>query len=267
MDAREAVFGRRKSGEEFPAEASLSKLVENGRTTLTIIIRDIGVRQRTEKELQQLTRALQMANESLERRVAERTRDLNAVNEKLTAEMAERHRVEAVLRQSQKLEAIGRLAAGVAPNFNNLLTVVLGNLDLVQGQGIGDEICRNLLTRAQQAAEGGTRVTRQLLAFAGRQTLNLQVIEPAERLRDFSALLGQSLRGDISIQTDIPSDLWAVEIDPSEFELALLNLGLNARDAMPDGGVIRIAAFNRKMHHRGLDLEGDYLVIEISDSG
>jgi CheY-like chemotaxis protein len=143
---------------------------------------------------------------------------------------------------------------------------VLSSLDMALASGADHAASRRLLAAGQRAAERGARVTRQLLAFAGQQRLNLEVVNPAEQLRDFSALMAESLRGDIVIETDIPADLWTVEIDPSELELVILNLGLNARDAMP-GGVVRIAAVNRTVDHRGLGLAGDYVVIEIADRG
>jgi PAS domain S-box-containing protein len=236
-------------------------------TNLVGTVHDVTQRKQVEAALRKMADALSSANDALEQRVAERTDDLDEANRKLGAEIAERQRTEAALRQAQKLEAIGRLAGGVAHNFNNILTVVLSSLDIAQAPGVDEQAARSLLAAGQRAAERGARVTRQLLAFAGQQRLNLEVIDPSAHLREFVALMAQSLRGDIVIESDIPDGLSPVEIDPAELELAILNLGLNARDAMPNGGVVRVAAANRTMRHRGLDLDGDYVVIEISDGG
>ena len=201
-------------------------------------------------------------NKTLERANAE----ARVANERLTAEMAERQRAEAALQQTQKLQAVGRLAAGVAHHFNNLLTVVLGNIDMAQ-QSADREVRDQLLANAIRAGQRGAVLTRQLLSFSRQQLLNPEIVQPSGQLGNVASLLGGSLRGDIVVETDIPADLWPVEIDPAELELALLNLGINARDAMPDGGVLRIAAANRTIQDDRNQLEGDFLVIEIGDNG
>jgi signal transduction histidine kinase len=192
---------------------------------------------------------------------------LRLANDKLVAEIADRLRAETALRQAQKLQAIGRLAGGVAHNFNNLLTVVLGNLDAARDRAANDETLGQALATAARAAERGAKVTKQLLAFSRQQMLRPEVIEPAKRLRDIASLLGATLRGDLAIETEIGADLSTVEIDQLEFELAFLNLGFNARDAMPKGGVLRISAANRTMRDDRLALDGDYLVISVADTG
>jgi PAS domain S-box-containing protein len=236
-------------------------------THLVGTVHDVTMRRRAEEELQGLATALKAANENLERRVADRVRDLDEANRKLTAEMGERQRVEAMLRHAQKLEAIGRLAGGVAHSFNNILTAVLNSLDMVRAPDVDDETAQRMLAVGKHAAERGARVTRQLLTFAGRQRLNPEVIDPSQHLHDFASLLAQSLRGDIAIETSLPDGLWAIEADPSELDLAMLNLGLNARDAMTTGGVVRITASNQRIRHEGLALDGDYVVIAMVDNG
>lgn len=190
-----------------------------------------------------------------------------AANERLIEEMTERQRAEEALRQNQRLQVVGQLAGGVAHDFNNLLTVVLGNLDIALMRAEDDEAMRNTLTRALGAAERGAKVTKQLLAFSRRQLLHPEIIEPSARLHDAISLLERSIGGNITIETDIHADLWAVEVDPIQLELALLNLGLNARDAMPTGGILRISASNRTFQDERPGIDGDYLVIEIVDNG
>jgi signal transduction histidine kinase len=188
-------------------------------------------------------------------------------NARLTAEMAERERAEEALRQSQKLQAIGRLAGGVAHHFNNLLTVILGNLDLAKAFARENQIVAERLAIAARAAERGAAVTRHLLTFSRQQILRPEIFEPSARLPEMILLLGGALGSDIKIETNIPSELWAVDIDQTELELTLLNLAINARDAMPEGGVLRISAENRVLTDERLALDGEYLMIEVLDSG
>jgi signal transduction histidine kinase/CheY-like chemotaxis protein len=192
---------------------------------------------------------------------------LTALNDRLTAEIAERQRAEAALARAQKLQAIGHLAGGVAHHFNNLLTVMLGNLDGLSEAISANDAVAQRLAMVLRAAQRGAALTKQLLAFAGVQPLKPEVIDAAPQLRDVSMLLAGSLRGDITIATDIPADLWAIEIDPAELQLALLNIGLNARDAMPRGGTLQITAVNRTLHDDRLGLDGKYLVVAIADNG
>jgi PAS domain S-box-containing protein len=186
----------------------------------------------------------------------------------VVADVTDRRRIEEALNQAQKLHTVGTIAGGVAHNFNNLLTIVLGNLDLASRECSGRDRLDRFLTAAARAAERGADLTRQLLAFARRQALRPKPINLSEQLRDFSTLLGGSFDEKIRIETDIPSDLWTVEIDPAELQFALFNLGLNARDAMPDGGVLKISAANRTIYDDPhLGLAGGYVAIEIADNG
>ncbi len=194
-------------------------------------------------------------------------RGYQEANQQLRAEIAERERLEEAFRQTQRLQAVGQLAGGIAHDFNNLLTVLLGNLDFAQRRARDDPALSDALTKVQRAAERGATVTSHLLAFSRRQMLSPEVIDPSDRLRELSMLLGRSLRGNIAIETDIPAGLWAVEIDPGQLELALINLGLNARDAMPQGGTLRVAVANRTVRDARLGLDGDYLVVAVSDNG
>jgi len=146
--------------------------------------------------------------------------------------------------QAQKMEAIGQLTGGVAHDFNNLLTVVLGGADMAERIAGDNERLKRILGNIRHAVKRGESLTKQLLAFSRRQTLKPQAIDLHEQIRIIADMLGRSLRGDIEIVTDVAPDVAPIEVDPSEFELALLNVGLNARDAMPQGGKLRITAHN-----------------------
>jgi len=185
----------------------------------------------------------------------------------VATDATERRRIEEILQQSQRLQAVGTIAGGVAHNFNNLLTIVLGNLDLAAQQSSEIARFRRYLDAARQAAERGANLTWQLLAFARQQPLHPEPVELSGQLRDLSMLIVESFPANIRIETDIPSNLWVVEIDPSEFQLALLNLAFNAHDAMPHGGVLRISARNRVVDDDHLGLAGRYVIIDLSDDG
>lgn len=193
--------------------------------------------------------------------------DLEEANAKLKAETAERERVEATLRQAQKLQAVGRLAGGIAHHFNNLLTVILGNLDIVRRRDLDPLAREKRLAAAEEAAVRAGKVTRQLLTFSGRQHLRPNLFEPDVHLPDLSALIAGSLGSEVVMEFAFPPGLWPVRVDAPELELAILNLCINARDAMSDGGRLRVSADNRTIHDQRLELEGDYLAIEVADDG
>jgi signal transduction histidine kinase/CHASE2 domain-containing sensor protein len=179
----------------------------------------------------------------------------------------ERLRIEEVLQQRQRLQAVGAIAGGVAHNFNNLLTNILGNLDLASQHSFDLARLSDYLDRARAAAERGAKLTWQLLAFAREQPLRPQPIEPSGQLRELANLIVESFPTKIRVETDIPPDLWVVEIDLREFQLALLNLSVNARDAMSGGGILRISARNEAVKNDRLGLDGRYVRIEMSDDG
>jgi nitrogen-specific signal transduction histidine kinase/CheY-like chemotaxis protein len=177
-------------------------------------------------------------------------------------------RVEAQLRQAQKMEAIGQLTGGVAHDFNNLLTVVLGNLELLQAR-VQDERSMRHLRAAQRAAQRGGELTQQLLAYARRQTISPRAVDLAAMIAGMGDLLQRSLGGLVRVDTMLDADLWPAFCDPTQLELMLLNLAINARDAMPAGGVICIAAHNipaTGVLPPELDA-GDYVSISVIDSG
>ena len=181
------------------------------------------------------------------------------------ADVTHRRAVEERLRQAQKIEALGQLTGGVAHDFNNLLQVISGGLQLIARQS--DPARREQIFGAmRQAVDRGASLCRQLLAFSRRQPLKPEAVNLKRLIGDMRELLNRSLRGDIQIQTSFAERLWSVEVDPGELELVILNLALNARDAMPSGGTIEIAARNcgGLAEH---DLGGDFVRLDITDSG
>jgi signal transduction histidine kinase/CheY-like chemotaxis protein len=181
------------------------------------------------------------------------------------ADVTHRRAVEDRLRQAQKIEALGQLTGGVAHDFNNLLQVMSGGLQLVTRQS--DPRRRDqIFASMKQAVDRGASLCRQLLAFSRRQALKPEAVDLKRLIGNMQELLNRSLRGDVHIQTAFADRLWPVEVDPGELELVILNLALNARDAMPDGGRIEISARNcPALTDR--DLSGDFVRLNITDSG
>ncbi len=161
-------------------------------------------------------------------------------------EVARREMADSALKQSQRLEAIGQLTGGVAHDFNNLLMVVDGNVDRLKRHAPLDDRQRRLLEAIESAVTRGT-ITRQLLSFSRRQTHEAKTIDLKDRLPSIREMLQSSLRGDIPVEANIPYGLWPTKVDISEFELSLLNLAVNARDAMPGGGRLNITARNERL--------------------
>ncbi|MBI1684148.1 PAS domain-containing protein [Caulobacter hibisci] len=166
------------------------------------------------------------------------------------------------LRQNQKIEAIGQLTGGVAHDFNNLLMVILGGLSMVDRPG-APERRQRILDGMRQAAERGASLSRQLLAFARRQPLKAEPVDLRQQLAGMRDLLDRALRGDVHVETVLADDLWAIQVDPAELELVLLNLCVNARDAMPEGGTISIVAENAPR----ADGQGDFVRLTVRDTG
>ncbi|MHC2465730.1 hybrid sensor histidine kinase/response regulator [Bradyrhizobium embrapense] len=204
--------------------------------------------------------ALAELTATLEQRVEQRTADL-------MKEVAARERAQEQLRHAQKMEAIGQLTGGVAHDFNNLLMAVMGNLDLLRKRMPEDPRLRRLVDGALQGAERGASLTQRLLAFARQQDLRAVPVDLGALVRDMSELLERSLGPRIGLRLDIPDGLPAACVDTNQLELAVLNLAINARDAMPDGGVIeiRLAAFQSK-GDPALQ-PGNYLRLSVIDSG
>ncbi len=207
--------------------------------------------------------------DTLEAKVEARTRELAAANDRLTAEIAERERAEARLVQAQKMEAIGQLTGGIAHDFNNLLTAVIGSLDLLLRR-TDDEKIRRLASMALQAGERGATLTAQLLSFSRRQHLSPVPVEPNQVVASMADLLARSIGAAVTVELDLAEDVWRAMVDPTQLEVVLLNLAINARDAMPSGGVVRIATRNLAAVPDALTAElnpGAYVAIEVADTG
>jgi signal transduction histidine kinase len=205
----------------------------------------------------------------LERRVAERTQELESANRQLAAQVVERERIESVLRQSQRLEAVGQLTSGVAHDFNNLLTVVLGNARRLQRGSEDPEVLRRLDMIAQ-AGERGARLTAQMLAFSRRQKLEPRPVDLNETVSAMHDLLHSTLGGTIRIETSLHDSLWPAMIDPTQIELVILNLTINARDAMAVGGTLEICTDNVTLGvpTRPEDpAPGEYVMVSVCDNG
>ena len=244
------VIGRLKRGHVAHFDVSFSRWDADGRSFVTTIWRDIS-------DLVEARNALLRNNEELEVRVMERTREREAALRQL--------------HESQKLESIGQLTGGIAHDFNNLLAVILGNLALLK-KNIPDEP-RNarLLEGAIQGAERGATLTKRLLAFARRQELKLEAIEIQKLVPDMLNFLRRSVGPNIVFELDIPPDVLSVSIDANQLELALMNLVLNARDAMPNGGTITFSARNEvhsASEYSPVDLaSGEYVRLSVADTG
>jgi signal transduction histidine kinase/CheY-like chemotaxis protein len=189
----------------------------------------------------------------------------------LYAEADRRDLAEQALRQSQKMEAVGQLTGGVAHDFNNLLTIIIGNLGIAK-RGVVEARAERALNNALVGAERAAQLTQRLLAFSRRQPLNPRVIDINKLIIAISDLLTRTLGENIALETIGGAGLWKVEVDASEMESTLLNLALNARDAMPEGGKLTIETSNAYLdeeycrEHEGI-IPGQYVLVAVSDSG
>ncbi|MRJ23249.1 PAS domain S-box protein [Pseudomonas haemolytica] len=226
----------------------------------------------TERKLTE--EALRHLNENLEERVAQRTQALAEANQRLQNEMFERERAEDALRHAQKMEAVGQLTGGIAHDFNNMLTGIIGSLDLMQryiAAGRSDEIGR-FADAAVSSAHRAAALTHRLLAFSRRQSLDRRPTDPNQLVASLEDLFRRTKGAHITLKVQLGKDIWPVNTDASQLENALLNLVINARDAMPDGGELLIETANSYLD--GTDITtlepvkaGDYVMLGVSDNG
>jgi PAS domain S-box-containing protein len=225
------VSGRRKDGTVFPLHLSVGEFIADGKRYFTGIIHDISDQHHVEEALRES-----------ERRLA----------------------------QSQKMEAVGQLTGGIAHDFNNLLLVISGNLELLE-PCLANEESRALLKEAQDAAALGSKLTDQLLSFARRRHLDAQVIQLNDLVVNTADMLRRTLGQHITLSTSLAADAWPTRADPDQFQSAIVNMAVNARDAMPRGGKLVIETHNTPLEADDLDQQdvkpGDYVRLTISDTG
>jgi len=193
---------------------------------------------------------------------------------KITRDMTEKREAQLRLEESreqlfraQKMEALGQLTGGLAHDFNNLLTAILGACELALRNADNPEKLRRMLDGVRNSAQRGAGLTKQLLAFARAQPLEIKQIDLKHFFSDVTTLIRPSLRSNIELVTEISDQLWPIDADAGALELAILNLAFNARDAMKDGGNLRISAHNVVLHGEPEGLSGEHVAMKVTDSG
>ncbi len=199
-------------------------------------------------------------------------RELNEVNVRLRSEIAEHHATAATLQQAQKMEAIGHLTGGIAHDFNNLLMIVIGNLDLVRFAAAGNKQVIEYAAEAQHAADRGARLTASLLAFARRQSLRSEWVSANALLQDFEPIMSRALGTGSRFELNLDPNLPLCRADPAHFQSAILNLVINGRDAMPEGGQLTITSSPRVLQAAELDgnpdaTPGPFVAVSVQDTG
>jgi signal transduction histidine kinase/ActR/RegA family two-component response regulator len=266
-----------RTGPNGPALAELVELLGN----VTVLERPLAatslkstvwsaVRGRARQRLAEHYLAeLKNLAESLERRVEERTEQLSEANKRLMAEMAERERTEAALLQAQKMEAVGQLTGGIAHDFNNLLMTIMGSLELINAR-VSDERIQRYVRNAMHGAQRGAKLIGQLLAFSRKQHLAPEPVDINELVCTTAELLSLMMGAEIRVDVVTRKDLWPPLVDATQLELMLINLAINARDAMPEGGVLSIETARLDSVPDDLKSElkaGEYVSIAVRDNG
>jgi signal transduction histidine kinase len=212
------------------------------------------------QKAEQATEDLKRLNETLEERVAQ--------------EVAERLKAEEALRQAQKMEAVGQLTGGIAHDFNNLLTIIVGNIELLQRRlPDGHERLQRAADHAMEATRRAATLTQRLLAFSRRQPLEPKPIDANKLVAGMSELLRRTLGETIALETVLAGDLWRTQADPNQLENAIVNLAVNARDAMPNGGKLTIETANARLDEAYVESlaepvpPGQYVQVSVSDTG
>ncbi|MDB5989752.1 MAG: histidine kinase [Herbaspirillum sp.] len=226
---------------------------------------DVTERMESARQLSDSQHALHDLNATLERRIEERTCELAQLNDRLMHEISERERTQAASIQGQKMEAIGRLTGGIAHDFNNLLHVSIGNLELID-RFTADERIKRFTATARKALNRGAKLTGQLLAFARNQSMDLKAVDLAVLIDGMQELLSVSVGSAINIDLDYATDVPPALADPNQIEMAILNLAINARDAMPNGGTLLLRTDCRDADDDLLK-PGPYAVVSVTDNG
>lgn len=247
-----AAASARSSGDVTRRATALASSLDRARAELArnaLALRDAL------SDSARLNEELHLLNETLELRVRD--------------EIAERLKAEDALRQAQKMEAIGQLTGGVAHDFNNLLSPIIGSLDMLMRRGVGSEREQRLVDGALQSAERAKILVQRLLAFARRQPLQPGAVDLNQLVQEMVQLISSTVGAKVEVRIELPDDLPPVTADFNQLEMALLNLAVNARDAMPEGGVLKISAApeltpSGKSRRLGA---GQYVRLSVSDTG
>ncbi|HYC75025.1 ATP-binding protein [Brevundimonas sp.] len=253
-EAREdaASASARASGDVTRRATALASSLDRARADLA---KNAAALRDALSDAARLNDELRLLNETLEQRVRN--------------EIAERAKAEDALRQAQKMEAIGRLTGGVAHDFNNLLSPIIGSLDMLVRRGVGGEREQRLVDGALQSAERAKILVQRLLAFARRQPLQPGAVDLNQLVRDMAQLIASTMGATVEVRVELPDDLPPVTADANQLEMALLNLAVNARDAMPGGGMLKISAEPEQVipgkSHRLR--AGRYVRLSVSDTG
>src|SRR6266850_1007587 len=265
-------FSLTAEGRSIPVSVRTSRIEYLGQPALLLHVRDITERKRFLEQLQR-------SNDELELRVQSRTAALARANEILRDEIAERNRSEEARRRleeevqaAHKMEAVGRLAGGVAHDFNNLLTVIIGRSEVLLGRLSKHHPMRPDVLLIYDAAQRAAGVTRQLLAFGRKQVLQPKVLNLNAVIRNMDAMLRSLMAENVEMTVELASELWSVEADRGQIEQVLMNLVVNALDAMPNGGQLRIQTSNVDLENSvagpGFDLtNGRYVMFFVRDNG
>jgi PAS domain S-box-containing protein len=272
MELRKARETGRAEDKRWHVRRDGSRLYGNG--VMTTLANTPGfvkiLRDQTQQRLAE--EALETLNATLEARVAERTQELEDANQRLQNEMQERARTEERLRQSQKMEAVGQLTGGVAHDFNNMLQVIVGNLEMIiRGLPADAARLRRAADHAMQGCKRAATLTQRLLAFSRQRPLAPRPVNINELVSGMSDLLHRSLGETIQVKLARAPDLWLTEVDANELENAILNLAVNSRDAMPAGGHLTITTANTRLDEPSVRHSeaspGSYVMIAVTDTG
>jgi PAS domain S-box-containing protein len=217
-------------------------------------------------EMKEAEAALRTLNETLERRVAERTADLSAALDRLQAEVGERLKAEEALRQAQKMEAVGQLTGGIAHDFNNLLTPIMGGLELIASR-VEEPRLRRIAETALESTRRGAKLTGQLLAFSRIQRISMAPVAVNEVIEGMQRLLRHAIGSAVRIETRLDPRVGHGLCDANQLENAILNLAINARDAMPAGGTLTISTDRVRLDDEPGHCPGEFLRITVGDSG